>query len=103
MAYILNEQQCLNFELASRKEWILTNGMGGFAMGTAAGISTRRYHAHLVVADPPPANRIVLLAGIDAFIQGDGNPIGVSSNQYPPRRLSASQEIHRGRLRSVGV
>ena len=83
MAYILNEQQCLNFELASRKEWILTNGMGGFAMGTAAGISTRRYHAHLVVADPPPANRIVLLAGIDAFIQGDGNPIGVSSNQYP--------------------
>lgn len=83
MAFILSEQQCLNFDLASRKEWILTNGIGGFAMGAASGIATRRYHAHLVVADPPPANRIVLLAAIDAFIQGPGNPIGVSSNQYP--------------------
>lgn len=51
-------------------------------MGTAAGSNMRRYHGHLVVADPAPANRFVLLGGIEAFVQGDGNPMGISCHQY---------------------
>jgi len=44
-----------------RREWLLTNGGGSFAMGTAAGINTRRYHGLLVGASHPPVGRIVAL------------------------------------------
>lgn len=40
-------------------EWLLTNGVGGFAMGTESGIHTRRYHGFLVAAASPPVLRIV--------------------------------------------
>lgn len=52
-------------------------------MGTPCGANTRRYHGLLVAAVRPPADRMVLLANVDAFIQsGLSNPIGVSVNQY---------------------
>ncbi len=83
MNYRLDAQQCGNLEVSSKREWLLTNGLGGFAMGTASGINTRRYHGLLVAAIRPPADRMVLLASMDEFIQGSGNPIGISANQYP--------------------
>jgi predicted glycogen debranching enzyme len=83
MAYILSDRQCTNLDVSARREWLLTNGIGGFAMGTAAGINTRRYHGLLVAADPAPAHRTVLLAAVDASIQGSGGVIGISTNQYP--------------------
>lgn len=43
------------------QEWLLTNGLGGFAMGSAAGIPTRRYHALLIGATAPPVGRIAAL------------------------------------------
>ena len=43
------------------REWLLTNGTGAFAMGTAAGIHTRRYHGLLVAATRPPVGRIIAL------------------------------------------
>lgn len=83
MIYRLNAQQCGNLEVSARREWLLTNGIGGYAMGTPSGINTRRYHGLLVAAIKPPADRMVLLSSMDAFIQGSGNPIGLSANQYP--------------------
>ncbi|MDP1661278.1 MAG: glycogen debranching enzyme N-terminal domain-containing protein, partial [Phycisphaerales bacterium] len=54
-------------------EWLLTAGNGGFAMGTAAGIPTRRYHGLLVASLRPPVNRIVALAAIaETVTAGDG-------------------------------
>ncbi len=44
------------------REWLLTNARGGFAMGTAAGINTRRYHGLLIAALQPPVDRVVLLS-----------------------------------------
>lgn len=46
---------------AMDREWLLTNGAGGFAMGTALGVNTRRYHGLLVAASQPPVGRIVVL------------------------------------------
>lgn len=84
MRYMLDEQQCRNLAVSMQREWLLTNGIGGYAMGTPSGISTRRYHGDLVAATQPPATRVVLLAGVDAFVQsGLSNPIGLSTNQYP--------------------
>lgn len=45
------------------REWLLTNGLGGFAMGTACGAPTRRYHGLLVGAVSPPIDRVVALHG----------------------------------------
>ena len=45
------------------REWLVTNGLGGFASGTLAGTGTRRYHGLLVAADPPPNARWVLVSG----------------------------------------
>jgi len=52
-------------------------------MGSASGINTRRYHGLLVAATTPPTGRMLLLSAIDAFVETNGNPVGISSNQYP--------------------
>ena len=40
-----------------RREWLVTNGLGGYASGTVAGVVTRRYHGLLVAALPAPLGR----------------------------------------------
>ena len=54
-----------NLKQAEAREWLVTNGIGGFASGTAAGTSTRRYHGLLMAALEPPAGRTLLVAGLD--------------------------------------
>jgi predicted glycogen debranching enzyme len=54
-----------NLELAESREWLVTNGIGGFASGTAAGTSTRRYHGLLMASLQPPTDRTLLVAGVD--------------------------------------
>ncbi|MEM9020960.1 MAG: amylo-alpha-1,6-glucosidase [Planctomycetota bacterium] len=46
------------------REWLLTNGRGGFAMGTALGANTRRYHGLLIAAVSPPVGRVVVLHNV---------------------------------------
>ncbi|HWD38705.1 MAG TPA: amylo-alpha-1,6-glucosidase [Fimbriimonas sp.] len=82
MRYTLDEQQCRNFDVSSRREWLLPNGIGGYAMGTVAGINSRRYHGHLVAAITPPTGRMNLLAALETFVASEGNPVGLSTNQY---------------------
>ena len=47
-------------ELVAR-EWLVTNGLGGYSSGSVAGVATRRYHGVLVAALPNPFGRVVLL------------------------------------------
>src|SRR6266545_8152317 len=44
-----------------QREWLVTNGLGGYASGTLAGVVTRRYHGLLIAALPAPLGRIVML------------------------------------------
>ncbi len=65
-------QVCGDLEAASRREWLLSDGLGGFAMGTVAGLRTRRYHGLLVVATAPPDGRRLGLAALDpVLVVGD--------------------------------
>jgi predicted glycogen debranching enzyme len=48
-------------ELPPRREWLVTNGLGGYASGTVAGMLTRRYHGMLIASLPAPLGRMVLL------------------------------------------
>lgn len=74
--------RCQDFDVASRLEWILTNGLGGYASGTVSGANTRRYHGLLVAAIRPPSERMVLLANVEAFAMVRGQKVDLSTNQY---------------------
>jgi predicted glycogen debranching enzyme len=60
--------------LDDRTEWLEPDGLGGFASGTSSGIRARRYHALLLVATTPPTGRMVLVNGLDAWIERPGEP-----------------------------
>jgi len=65
-------QACGTLEEAANREWLVTDGVGGYAMGTVAGLRTRRYHGLLVVAVGAPANRMLGLAALDpVLVVGD--------------------------------
>lgn len=56
------------FEQGIQKEWLLTNGIGGFASSTIIGVNTRRYHGLLVASLKPPVNRHLIISKIDESI-----------------------------------
>src|ERR671938_1151517 len=47
-----------------RQEWLVTNGLGGYASGTVSGAITRRYHGLLIAALPNPLGRLMMLNGL---------------------------------------
>ncbi len=66
------------------REWLETDGLGGFASGTATGIRTRRYHALLLTAVTPPTGRMVLVNGFDAWLETAAGRFALSSQCYAP-------------------
>lgn len=73
---------CGDFERAAEHEWLVTNGIGGFASGTMAEANTRRYHGLLIAALEPPVARMLLVAKIDAIATYRGEPFPLSSNEF---------------------
>ena len=71
------------FSELSEKEYLLTNGIGGYCSSTFSGANTRRYHGLLVAAFNPPTDRMVLVSKIEETVIIDGNSIELSANQYP--------------------
>ena len=65
-------------------EWLEADGLGGFASGTISGIRTRRYHALLLAATKPPAGRLVLVNGFDAWVETVAGIYALFSQLYPP-------------------
>jgi predicted glycogen debranching enzyme len=63
-------------------EWLETDGLGGFAMGTDDWIRTRRYHALLLAATAPPEGRMVLVSDLEVFVETDNGRWGLSSHRY---------------------
>ena len=56
---------CSNLNEALSREWLETNGIGGFASSTIVGLNTRRYHGLLVAATRPPVGRMVLISKLE--------------------------------------
>ncbi|HZT79671.1 MAG TPA: amylo-alpha-1,6-glucosidase [Gemmataceae bacterium] len=73
------------------REWLVTNGLGGYASGTVAGVATRRYHGLLVAALPAPLGRMVLLNHLsEQFRLPDGRTVQIGSVE----RAGAPVEVH---------
>lgn len=61
-----------DFRRGIEKEWLVTNGLGGFAAGTIIGANARKYHGLLTAALRPPVRRVLLVAKLDErFVSGD--------------------------------
>ena len=70
----------LNLENAIDKEWIITNGIGGFASSTIIGANTRKYHGLLVAPIIPPARRTLILSKLDESVEIDGRKYDLFTN-----------------------
>ena len=79
----LDQESCRNPETALSREWLETNGIGGFSSSTITGLNTRRYHGLLTAATKPPVGRLVLLSKLEETLIIDGRRYELSANQYP--------------------
>lgn len=68
---------------ALRREWLETNGIGGWASSTLAGAHTRRYHGLLVAATRPPVGRMVLLSKLDETLVFPSGSMDLGCNRFP--------------------
>jgi predicted glycogen debranching enzyme len=71
-----------DFGAATSREWLETNGLGGFSSSTMIGVNTRRYHGLLTAATKPPVGRVVMLAKLEETLVIDERRYELSSNQY---------------------
>ena len=91
---------CGRLPLAEFREWLCTNGIGGFASGTVSGLLTRRYHGLLVAALKPPLGRTLLVAKLDETIDYDGLGRPLFANRWADGTVDPHgyREIDRFRL-----
>ena len=73
------------------REWLVTNGLGGYASGTVSGVMTRKYHGLLVAALPAPFGRVVMLNHLAEFLRlPDGRKVALGGEE----RVGSSPELH---------
>ncbi len=73
---------CGALEIAEQREWLVTNGIGGYASGTVSGNLTRRYHGLLVAALNPPVQRVQLVTNTDETAKYDGADYALATNRW---------------------
>jgi predicted glycogen debranching enzyme len=78
----LRRGELASFAASAAREWLVTNGLGGYAAGSIGGARTRRYHGLLVAALKPPVERTVLVAKLDVTARYRGEVMALGSNEY---------------------
>jgi predicted glycogen debranching enzyme len=73
---------CGDLDAALRREWLVTNGLGGYASAALPGTLTRSYHGLLVAALAPPVERTVLVAGLDEWATYSGDRYPLSTHEF---------------------
>jgi len=78
-----------------RREWLITNHLGGYASSTIPSLNTRKYHGLLVAAMAPPVRRMVLLSRVEEVVHCDGWPTPLACNEYPGAIFPNGNEVLR--------
>ncbi|MEH2405234.1 amylo-alpha-1,6-glucosidase [Nostoc sp.] len=94
---------CGNLDTAESREWLVTNGIGGYASGTVAGLLTRRYHGLLVAALNPPLGRTLLLAKLDETVLYDTRSYSLHTNRWADGTVSPHGYRHIERFSLEGT
>ena len=91
---IVGRDTCRQLDAALDREWLVTNGIGGYASSTVAGANTRRYHGLLVAALEPPRNRTAMLSRIDEELVVEDRTFYLGTNEYHDGTINPSGYIH---------
>ncbi|QJB56828.1 amylo-alpha-1,6-glucosidase [Pseudodesulfovibrio sp. zrk46] len=76
-------EECVNTETATRREWLDTNGIGGYASSTVINCHTRKYHGLLIASLKEPRGKFVLLSKVEASLVHEDLEFNLSTNKYP--------------------
>ncbi|HEY9643837.1 MAG TPA: glycogen debranching enzyme N-terminal domain-containing protein, partial [Coleofasciculaceae cyanobacterium] len=82
MTLAFGREICGSLHTAEAREWLVTNGIGGYASGTVAGVLTRRYHGLLVAALQPPLGRTLLLTKLEEILHYDNQVYALSTDRW---------------------
>ena len=94
---------CGTLETAEQREWLVTNGIGGFASGTVAGNLTRRYHGLLMAALKPPLGRTLLVSKLDETVGYLGASFALATNRWAGGYVDPVGYLHIERCRLEGT
>nr|WP_229425840.1 amylo-alpha-1,6-glucosidase [Lusitaniella coriacea] len=99
MTIHLGRDICGNLEQAESREWLVANGIGGFASGTISGLLTRRYHGLLIAALKPPLGRTLLLNQLDEMVEYNSQFYPLYTNRWAdgavaPRGFQDIESFH---------
>jgi len=75
---------------AEKREWLVTNGLGGYASGTISGLLTRRYHGLLIAALKPPLGRTLLLTKLDETVTYHEQSYPLYANRWTDKSVDPS-------------
>ncbi len=73
----------ITYEAGKAREWLIANGLGGYASSTITGANTRKYHGLLVASKNPPVERRLLLSKLEETVEAGGDKFSLSTNKYP--------------------
>jgi len=79
---ILGRASFSTVEQACRREWLVSNALGGYACGTVGGIHTRRYHGWLIASLAPPVKRTLVLAKVEVSLEYLGRLWPLGANEF---------------------
>jgi len=94
---------CGSVSDASEREWLVTNGIGGFASGTISGLLARRYHGLLIAALKPPLGRTLLITKLEDAARYADHSYPLSTNRWTDGTLDPQGYRHIERFRLDGT
>jgi predicted glycogen debranching enzyme len=94
---------CGDPHFSAEREWLVTNGLGGYASGTVAGVLTRRYHGLLIAALQPPVGRTLLLTKLDEMVTYADRTYSLFANRWRDGQLEPEGYHHLERFRLEGT
>src|SRR5688572_6597920 len=103
MGIDFGREVCGFLPASERREWLVTNGIGGYACGTVAGMATRRYHGLLIAALQAPVGRVLLVSGLLETALYDGREYELSTTQLDRNEVEPEGYQHIERFRLEGT
>ncbi|WP_327001930.1 amylo-alpha-1,6-glucosidase [Dactylosporangium sp. NBC_01737] len=92
-------QVCGDLAQSSTREWLVTDGLGGYAMGTVAGLRTRRYHGLLAVAAPGGSSRMLGLAALDPVVRAGDRLFRLATDEWAGGTVAPVGHVHLAEFR----
>jgi len=92
-----------DFDAATRREWLVTNGLGGYASGTVGGPRTRCYHGLLVAAADPPLGRTLLVSHVDETVRYADREYALAAHEWADGTVAPRGFVHLDRFHLEGT